>query len=164
MPLYERMNSEMPAELARAAADTDAAVADELGALIPPPESPYNVKTLNALASAVADAARVMELDVEPVEYTEPAARLEPELVRMLSMLAAAADDYGQPLPVRLEDIRGDRELTAITAALIRLAKDEDFKRFLDMPADGAEVRVDIEMEEPEAPEGFDFARRMRLR
>jgi hypothetical protein len=122
------------------------------------------VKTLNALARAVADAARVMELDVEPVEYTEPAARLEPELVRMLSMLAAAADDYGQPLPVRLEDIRGDRELTAITAALIRLAKDEDFKRFLDMPADGAEVRVDIEMEEPDAPEAFDFARRMRPR
>jgi hypothetical protein len=64
-----------------------------------------------------------------------------------------------------LEDIKGDRELTAITAHLLKLAKDKGFKEFLDMPADG-EVSVEITAgpADMEVEEEFDFSSRMRPR
>jgi len=103
---------------------------------------------------------------LEPESYTEPAARLDPDVVRFLAMYAAAAEDYGQPLPVALDMIRGDRELTAITAHLMKLAKDAKFAAFLDAPADEAdtEVRIEVRPGEEEVEENFDFASRMRRR
>jgi len=166
MPLYTPP-SDMPEDLAAVDMDADAVIEDELAQLIPAPDSPYNSKVLTALAKAISSAAQVMGLDLEPITYSEPEVRLEPEVVRMLAMLASAADDYGQPFPVMLEDIKGDRELTAITAHLLKLAKDKGFKEFLDMPADG-EVSVEITAGpadmDMEVEEEFDFSSRMRPR
>jgi len=164
MPLYTPP-ADIPADLAAVAMDSDAVIEDELAGLIPAPDSPYNARVLTALAKAISDAAKVMGLDLEPITYSEPEVRLEPEVVRMLAMLAAAADDYGQPFPVTLEQIKGDRELTAITAHLLKLAKDKGFADFLDMPSEG-EVEVEIKAgpAEVEVAEDFDFAGRMRPR
>lgn len=160
MPMM--MNPDMPPDLLAAAQATDDAVGDELAALIPPPASPYNAKVLTALARAIAEAAKVMDMDLEPIEYNEPAARLDPEVVRMLAMLAAAAKDYGQPFPVELEAIKGDGELTAITAHLMKLAADDGFRKFLDQPAEA--VQIDITAGPAEDAEEFDFASRMARR
>jgi hypothetical protein len=84
-------------------------------------------------------------------------------------MMAAAASDYGKPFPVELEDIKGDAELTAITAALTQLAGDKAFAEFLDAPAEPEEVieeetvMPDGEVDEEEVEE-FDFSKRMRRR
>jgi hypothetical protein len=107
---------------------------EEVSDLIKPPDSPYNVKSLNQLAKAVEAVARVMGIQVEAEEYNEPQARLDNDLSRFLMMIATAAEDYGQPLPVSLEEIRGDNELTAIAAHLLRLSKDGGFEEFLDQP------------------------------
>ena len=157
---------DMPRDLIEAAEDTDDAIGAEIAELIPPPASPYNVKVLNALAKAIAAVGKVMGLDLEPESYTEPAARLDPDVVRFLAMYSAAAEDYGQPLPVALDMIRGDRELTAITAHLMKLARDSKFAAFLDAPADEAdtEVRIEVRPGEEEVEEDFDFASRMRRR
>jgi hypothetical protein len=79
-------------------------------------------------------------------------------------MFAQAAEDYGQPFPVALDMIKGDRELTAITAHLMKLAKDAKFAEFLDQPMDEAEVRIEIrgDGDDMEEEEEFDFASRMR--
>ena len=102
----------------------------------------------------------------------ESVLELEPDLVRFLSMLYAAADDFGKPFPVELSDVRRDADLTAITAHLVGLSKDKEFEAFLDAPADGepeGELDVDINIEAPDGEEveeeaDFDFGARMRPR
>jgi len=78
-------------------------------------------------------------------------------------MISAAADEYGQPMPVKLEDIKGDRELTALTAAIKRLAADADFQAFLDEEIPDAEPDTELPDEDEMTEEAeFDFAARMR--
>jgi hypothetical protein len=110
-----------------------------------------------------------MGLDLTPEAYSEPVAQMDSDVARFLAMMAAAASDYGKPFPVELEDIKGDSELTAITAALTQLASDKGFAEFLDAPAEGEEVTEEVEelpdgevMEEEE--EEYDFSKRMRRR
>ncbi len=160
---------DMPDDLMAAADEADAMVEDELSALMPPFEKPINVKVLNALAKAIAQASKVMGFEVVPETYTEPATELEPAVVRFLAMISAAAEDFGKPLPVSLDAVRTEQDLTTITAAIMQLAKDKAFADFLDMPAageDDADVQVDIEVGTPEGDmdEDFDFASRMRPR
>ena len=78
--------------------------------------------------------------------------------------MSAAASDYGKPLPVDLEDIKGDSELTAITAALTQLASDKAFAEFLDAPVEEEVIEEEtvIEPDGEEEEEEFDFAQRMR--
>lgn len=168
MPLSPDMPS-MPDDLRKAAEASDAEVEMNLAGLIPVPDKPYSPKVVTALAQAIAAAAKVMGLDLKPAPYKEPVMELEPEVVRFLAMMDAAAKDYGSPLPVSLDAIKGDRELTAITAALMQLAKDRDFKDFLNMPIEeeGMETEVEVKVkpgmgEGEEDEEEYDFASRMR--
>lgn len=166
MPVSYKMPSGMPSELRDLADRQDEMIGEEVSELIPPPSSPYNVKTLNQLAKAVEAVARVMGIEVQAEEYTEPEARLDDDLARFLTMIATAAEDYGKPLPVALDQIRGDRELTAIAAHLLQLAKDDDFEAFLDQPIAEVdlEVRATPDGIEVEEEEDFDFSSRMRRR
>tara|TARA_R100001510_G_C7580020_1_gene153361 strand:+ start:167 stop:634 length:468 start_codon:yes stop_codon:yes gene_type:complete len=153
----------MPESLRKETDRTDERIGMEVRDLIPAPDSPYNVKTLNQLAKAVVGVARLMGVEVEAEEYNEPEARIDGDLARFLAMIATAAEDYGQPLPVALEDIKGDRELTAIAAHLMRLSKDKDFEAFLMEPIASVDLSVSaspdgMEMREEET---FDFASRM---
>lgn len=165
MPLSADMPS-VPEDLRKAAEASDAEVELMLVDLIPTPDKPYSPKVVSALANAIAAAAKVMGLDLKPSPYKEPVMELEPDMVRFLAMMDAAAKDYGSPLPVPLDQIKGDKELTVIAAHLMGLAKDRDFKDFLNMPIEeeGMEVEVEEEggeeMEEEE--EEFDFSARMR--
>jgi hypothetical protein len=78
-------------------------------------------------------------------------------------MASKAAEDFGKPFPVSLEDIKGDNELTSITAHLKMLAADEDFKEFLQGEAEpeGAEVEVTVEAGPKDGAEDL-FMSRMR--
>jgi len=155
----------MPQDLMDAATEADDIVGAELAALVPPFEKPINVKVMNALAKAVADVAAVMGMDIIPDTYTEPVMELEPDVVRFLAMIDAAAEDYGKPLPVRLDQLRSESDLTALTAGMMQLAADADFEAFLDMPTgDEPDVAIDVEVAGPEgvAEEDFDFSSRMR--
>lgn len=165
----------MPAEataMMDAAAAQDALVGDELSALVPKPDKPYSGKVVTSLAKALTAAAQLMGIQVEPAAYTGAVEQLDGDLLRFLAMFEAAAKDYGQPYPVPLAGIKGDSELTAITAHLMRLAKDTAFKDFLEAPAEelppeGEAMEV-MEVEEPMSePPGtkapaFDFKSRMR--
>lgn len=100
-----------------------------------------------------------MGMDIQPDEYIEPVTEMEPDVVRFLAMIDAAAQDYGKPLPVRLDALRTEGDLTALTAAMMQLSDDQDFVAFLDMPFDEEEVDVEIA---PEVPaEDFDFQARL---
>lgn len=162
---------DIPADLLAAAEESEGMVEDELAGMVEPFDRPVSPKVMNALAKAIAAGAKVMGFEVVPDRYTEPVAELEPAVVRMLGMLAAAASDYGKPFPVDVGDIRTEQDLTAITAAILELSKDKDFSAFLDVPADDAEpeanVAIGIEVSEPDGEdemEDFDFASRMRPR
>ena len=157
------MNNDIPEDLLMAANEADAMIGDELASLMPPFEKPINVKVLDALAKATASVAKVMGMDVVPEKYTEPTTELDPDLVRFLAMIEAAATDYGVSLPVPLSEIRDEAGLTSLTAFLTELARDKDFKEFLDMPApeEEGEVEISVEAPMPGGGEEFDFASRM---
>jgi hypothetical protein len=157
----------MPADLAAIAEQQDDLIGEEMADLVPRPERPYSAKVYSALTKAIAAAAKVMGLDLTPESYSGPVEAMDADVARFLAMMAAAADDYGKPFPVELSDIKGDSELTAITAALLQLSKDKGFAEFLDAPAEPEEVTEettimpDGEVEEEEEEE-FDFSKRMR--
>ena len=156
----------MPDDLRESTEAADAMIGDELAALIPPFEKPINAKVMTALGKAVADAAKLMGMDVEAEKYTAPVAEMDPDLVRFLSMVGAAADDYGSPIPAP-DTLKGDTDITALTAAIIELVSDPGFAEFLDMEiaedeaGEGGEDSSPVE--EPAADdEEFDFSARMR--
>ncbi len=157
----------MPADLAAIAEEQDALIGQEMAGLVPVPDRPYSAKVYTALTKAISKAAEVMGLDLTPERYTEDVAEMDADVARFLAMMATAAADYGRPFPVELEDIKGDAELTAITAALTQLAADKGFAEFLDAPVEEevieeeAVIMPDGEIEEEEEEE-FDFAKRMR--
>jgi len=156
---------DIPADLLAAAEESDAMIEGELAGMMKPFDRPISPKVMNALAKAIAAGAATMGFEVIPDRYTEPVSELEPSVVRMLGMLAAAAEDYGKPLPVAIDAIATEQDLTAITAALTELARDKDFVAFLDVPVEDADaeggVAIGIEVS-PEGGEDFDFASRMR--
>jgi hypothetical protein len=150
--------ADMNEELRDAAMETDEFIGDELAGLIPPFERPIPPKVMDALASAVADAAKVMGMELVIDKYTEPTTELDPDLIRFLAMLGAAAEDYGKPLPPP-DSLRAEGDLTRLTAAIIELTRDEGFADFLDMEEEEVEEEVE---EVAEEAEDFDFAARMR--
>jgi len=161
------MNKEIPEDLRDASMEADATIGDELSALLPPFERPISPKVMTALAGAVASVAKVMGVDVVPEKYTEPTTELDPDLVRLMAMIEAAAADWGSPLPMTLPEIENEAGITTLTAALTELAKDEGFIEFLDM---GEETETEDMEEEAEGLEEenrqmeFDFASRMAPR
>jgi len=165
MPLdYGASAPPIPPEFADLAEQEDAMVGETLTAVVPPPEKPYNKRVMTALTMAIAEVASLMGLDLGAGEYTGPTDAMDPEMVRFLAMIGAAAEEYGKPLPVKLEEIRGDSELTAITAAIKKLASDADFKEFLseEVPESEPDTELPDEGGMTEEVEEFDFASRMR--
>tara|TARA_R110000824_G_scaffold142704_1_gene309948 strand:- start:341 stop:811 length:471 start_codon:yes stop_codon:yes gene_type:complete len=152
----------IPDELADIGAERDALMADAAEAIIPPAESPYNVKAMEALSDALKKIAAVLGVELEVEEYTEATTVLDPQVQQFLLMIDRAAEDYGSPLPVDLEALKSDAELTTITAALLELAADDGFAEFLaGEPEDGDQVDIEISGPGPAADEDFDFAGRM---
>ena len=121
----------MPPDLEAASASSDAMIGDQLAGLIPPPDRPFNPKVVSALAVALAKVMSVMGVEMTPEPYSGPVASLPPDEARYLAMIEAAAADYGKPLPVALSEIKGDSELTMLTAYLGELATDPEFDAYL---------------------------------
>ena len=145
MPIKSKAMKTAPLELMEVADERDAMIDDQVEAIIPPAEQPFNVKVLSALADAIATIASMMGMDVEVESYQEPTTRLDPDVARFLFMMDKAAKDYGKPLPIALDAIKGDNELTTITAHLRRLATDDEFKEFL-RGEDRGDVDVEVEV------------------
>lgn len=156
----------LPPEFEELAGQEDEIIGETLMVVVPPPDKPYSKKVLTGLAMAIAEVAGMMGLDLGAGEYDGPTEAMDPEMVRFLAMIGAAAEEYGKPLPVALEDIKGDRELTAITAAIKGLLSDPEFQAFLEQEIPDAEPDTELpdmggEGEDVEVEE-FDFAARMR--
>jgi hypothetical protein len=111
----------------------------------------------------VAAVAKLMGLDLGEGSFTGPQEALDQDLIRFLAMMSEAAEQYGSPLPVALADIKGDAELTALTAALLALSTDRDFKDFLVEPVPEGDAIPDLSEEDEDLEEEeFDFASRAR--
>ena len=131
MPLKEKKKTEDSA-LIVIAEQADDNIGDMLQDMIPKPERPYKGSTVSALADAVRRVVALMDRELEERPYPEPVPELDADLLRFLAATLAAAEDFGKPSPVKPEDIRGDNELIVITQHLLELAKDRDFRDFLD--------------------------------
>jgi len=156
----------LPPEFEELATSEDEIIGESMAVVVPVPEKPYKAQVVTALGRAIVQAAQLLGLDLGEGEYTEDVPALDPEMVRFLAVLSSAAEEYGAPLPVALEDIKGDRELTALTAAIMALSKDRDFRDFLSQPMAEEEAPTELPEDEDEEMEveSFDFATRMRPR
>ena len=149
MPMMMKTPEGMDPGLMEAAEETDAVIGEELAGKVRPFDKPV--------------APKVMGMELQPEKYTEAVTELDPDLVRFVSMLEAAAGDYGAPFPVAVVDLKDSAGLTALTAHLMALAKDKGFSEFLDMPApemEGEGMEMEMDTEEGGGEE-FDFAARM---
>lgn len=144
------MKNERP-ELVIIAEEQDDVIGDSLKDLIPRPRKPYKGQTVKALADAVAEVMALMDVEAEPMAYEGQVEELDADLVRFLGMVAQAAADYGQPMPLGPEEIRGDNELIVITDHLKALASDRDFRDWLD-----EELDEEFDMEEEDESEDED--------
>lgn len=156
----------LPPQFEELATDENDIVGESLAVVVPVPEKPYKAGVVTALGRAISQVAQMLGLDLGDGEYSEDVDAMDPEMVRFLAVLGQAAEEFGSPLPVALEDIKGDNELTAITAALMTLARDRDFRDFLAQVEPDEEAPTDLpdEDEEMEVEEDFDFRARMRPR
>jgi hypothetical protein len=157
MPLAMK---KMPEDLAMAAAEADDTLGSELSMAMPKPERPYGPKVATALMQAVSKIASTMGADVAPEAYSGPVAELGEDAARFLAMIEAAAGDYGQPFPIPLSGLKGDAELTTLTAFLTELAKDKEFEAFLSQGIE-EEEEVEDEASEPEGDMDSMFRKRM---
>ena len=178
LPLWSRPCPSTPAPLCRFPTRNFAALPPKATArsakrsrpLCRAPMKPYNAKVVDALSKALADVLKMFDMAVEAETYSEPVEALDPDLVRFLGMVSAAAEDFGKPLPIRLEEMRDEAALTRVTAALRELAADDDFREFLNgeeaaEPVDETEVAVEVTTPTARAEiveDDFDFASRMR--
>lgn len=157
----------MPAELKKAAMSADDSLEAALMTEIPAPRRPFSGKVMKNLLDAAAKASMVFGAPVKLEISDAPAARLPGDVVRVLAMMEKAAEDYGNPFPVSLKSAVTDEALIAIAAHLLSLARDPEFKKFLQeepaMPEEemqAEELPVE-EMGEEEMPEEdtFEFER-----
>ena len=163
MPMMMKTPEGMDPGLMEAAEETDAVIGEELAGKVRPFDKPVAPKVMDAFVKAIAAAAKAMGMELQPEKYTEAVTELDPDLVRFVSMLEAAAGDYGAPFPVAVVDLKDSAGLTALTAHLMALAKDKGFSEFLDMPApemEGEGMEMEMDTEEGGGEE-FDFAARM---
>lgn len=160
MPMKTKMPP-MPEELAMATAEADDMMGAELSMAMPKPDRPYSGKVASSLAQAVAKIAGLMGAEVVPEAYSGAVEALDEDLVRFLAMIEAAAADYGAPLPMALSELKSDAELTALTAFLMELAKDEGFAAFLNEGAGEAPEMEEEEVSEEEPDEDAMFRNRM---
>ena len=158
MPLTAK-TPKMPDDLAMATAEADDMMGAELSMAMPKPDRPYSGKVVTNLAKAVAKLVGLMGVELVPEPYPGAVEALGEDEVRFLSMLEAAAAEYGQPFPMPLSAIKGDTELTALTAYLTQLAADKGFADFLNEGVDQEEEEggAEREEEEEEMPADDDF-------
>jgi hypothetical protein len=153
-------------DLMAAASDSDALIGDSLAGTIPPPSRPFHPKVAQSLADAVSAMSGPLGAELETMQFDGPVEALPPDLVRLVAMVAEAAADYGQPLPVELGDLTDDNKLMLVTAAIQALVDDEEFTAFLaediDTEEDDAEAIEPVEPVNPAEQLEFDFASRLR--
>ena len=87
----------IPEELEDIGAERDALMADAAEAIIPPAESPYNVKAMEALSDALKKIADVLGVELEVEEYTEAATVLDPQVQQFLLMTASRSSSPASP-------------------------------------------------------------------
>jgi hypothetical protein len=127
----------MPSDLMTEAKAVDANLAGQFASKMRGPVTPYAKRSVEVLNKALNGLLTVLGA---PLVQGEPQL---PDVARALAMVAKAAADYGQPLPVDIENLRSDNELIALASALTMLGKDKDFARWL---------KEEVS-EEPESPE-----------
>lgn len=167
MPMMKKKNkSKLPPELLIVVEDADQSLGENLSSSIPTPDKPFNAKVISSLAQALTGLTKLMGGAAEFEAYSAPVETVPPDLARFLVMASKAAEDYGQPFPVALEDIQGDRDITAITAHIITLAGDRDFKDWLQEEEEEESVEEEVMDEEEKDSKGaskkeYDFASRV---
>lgn len=126
----------------------DEAIEDGLAEAIPLPARPYKSQVVDNLHRALSGVTELMGVEFDPMPAGGPVEKLDGETVRLLAMAAKAAADYGQPMPLEPGEIRGDNELVVLSDFLLSLARDRDFRDFLNQ-----EVEEEVlELKEEKAP------------
>lgn len=94
------------------------------------PTGQFSMPALNGLVMAYNKLANLMGVP-DYAEFSSDVSKLPPQFVRALSMVAKAAEDYGQPGLINLSQVTNDRDLMELMRNLEKLGQDEQFAEFL---------------------------------
>lgn len=132
----DRSMDDMKAKLISKASEADMATDEAYDSASP--EGEYSLSTLNSLVDSLNDVLPLFQ--VEPyAEFTEVPMSLPGEFVKLLSMVADAAEEADEET-FSVSDLTDDSALQYAAGVLGVLRKSKDFKRFLStMPKEEAE-------------------------
>jgi hypothetical protein len=116
------------------------------------PRGNFSKVVMNRLVSAYRKAQELMGFPEDQMypEFEADVTEFPAEFVRGLAMMAAAAEDYGQPGLIELADISEDADVARLAATIESLVSDPDFADFLQSPLEGEEVGEEAEVAEGE--------------
>lgn len=151
----------LPRDLKTVATKSNEKVGKGLAEAIPVPDEPFDRRVYTGFAKALAGVLKRMGLKVEVSSYDKDIREVGPDEARALAMVSAAARDYGEPLPVAMEDLDGDTAMATLAGALTALAGDRDFQDWLKEDEEEEEVEEVEEEEDVDDTADFNFAGRL---
>ena len=155
----------LPTELLMQAQELDEN-AEEIRANLPIPEGKFSQDAVNRMIGALNEVLMLFEDEYPMVE--EDMTMFPEDLVDKLMMIDMATEDADVDFDISIGDISDDRDLALVAGKLTKLAKDRDFKRFLQsdsMTGDEEVIEEEVTVEEMPEEEPMDmdamFAGRM---
>ena len=119
--------AEFTAPAEEAESEMDAAFTEEA------PRGKFSARAMNSLVAAYRSIQELMgfeEGDFYP-EFESNITEWPADFVRALSMVAQAAEDFGEPGAIDLSEINRDSDVALLTAKIEKLAANEEFAAFL---------------------------------
>jgi hypothetical protein len=127
----------MAGEMQAAGDEMQAMLDDELPSI----RGMFSETAINALVDAANAALEAGGFDGDYPEFTEDVTEFPGEFIRLLAMLADAAEESGAAVDLSMDGIEDDRDVAMLASQLKQLASDE---RFVSMMSEAPEVEASV--------------------
>ena len=138
----------LPPELMMQAQELDQ-TSEQMMDDLPLPEGKFSKGALNRLVGSLNEVLALFQ--DEYAMFEEDQTMLPREFVEKMMMVSTAAGDADVDFDISIDDISDDRDLALVAGKLSKLAKDRDFKRFLEASTLPGQTDV-VEEPMPEEP------------
>lgn len=119
----------LPPELMMQAEELDR-TSEQMMDNLPLPQGKFSKNALNRLVGALNEVLKMFQ--DEYAMFEEDQTMLPQDFVEKMMMISSAAGDADVDFDISIGDISDDRDLALAAGKLSKLAKDKDFKRFLE--------------------------------
>jgi hypothetical protein len=133
----------LPEKLMKAAKAADDKMGVAMVVALPRPRTPYSANAVRDLQRALAKVVTLFGVDYAPAPPSGPQSELDADTVRMLAMVAKAAEDYGGRV-TPLDRLLSDDSLLMLTGQLEAMSKDAKFSEWLQQDAEEEDMLSEV--------------------